>query len=66
MVTTFLVMRTSHFAWLECIWFAIAWTPKVPAGCASRIPRGLRSYVYVDIQLIFSDLRFHFVCLQSL
>ena len=43
MVTTLLVMKTSHFSWLECVWFAIAWTPKVPAGrlhctsiCGSR------------------------------
>jgi NhaP-type Na+/H+ or K+/H+ antiporter len=34
MVTTLLVMKTSHFAWLECFWFAIAWTPKATVQAA--------------------------------
>lgn len=29
MVTTFVVMLTSGFSIIECLWFAIAWTPKV-------------------------------------
>ena len=58
MVTTFLVMKTSHFAWLECIWFAIAWTPKVPAGCLPcTCICGLRSCSNLGIQLSIFIMR---------
>lgn len=45
MVATLLVMKTSGYSWKECIWFAIAWTPKatvqaalggLPADAAAR------------------------------
>ena len=29
MTVTFFVMLTCGYSWIECLWFAIAWTPKV-------------------------------------
>lgn len=45
MIATLLVMKTCGYSWKECLWFAIAWTPKatvqaalggLPADAAAR------------------------------